>query len=270
MNVQTKTDDLATALPAGVYGETVLSVEHYTDHLFRFTMTRPAGFRFRSGEFAMIGLMVDGKPIYRAYSIASPAWADTLEFFSIKVPGGPLTQHLQKIQPGDTVLMRKKPTGTLVLDALTPAKRLYMFSTGTGIAPFASLIREPETFEKFDEVILTHTCREVAELKYGFDLVNEIENDELLSEVVGDKLRHYATATREDFVRTGRITDLIASGKLFEDLGVPVLNPETDRAMICGSTEMLKDTKALLEAAGLTEGANNKPSQFVIERAFVG
>jgi len=233
-------------------------------------MTRPAGFRFRSGEFAMIGLMVDGKPIYRAYSIASPAWADTLEFFSIKVPGGPLTQHLQKIQPGDTVLMRKKPTGTLVLDALTPAKRLYMFSTGTGIAPFASLIREPETFEKFDEVILTHTCREVAELKYGFDLVNEIENDELLSEVVGEKLRHYATATREDFVRTGRITDLIASGRLFEDLGVPALNPETDRAMICGSTEMLKDTKALLEAAGLTEGANNKPSQFVIERAFVG
>ena len=142
MNVQTKTDDLATALPAGVYGETVLSVEHYTDHLFRFTMTRPAGFRFRSGEFAMIGLMVDGKPIYRAYSIASPAWADTLEFFSIKVPGGPLTQHLQKIQPGDTVLMRQKSTGTLVNDALTPAKNLYMISTGTGIAPFYGMVRE--------------------------------------------------------------------------------------------------------------------------------
>lgn len=270
MNVQAKTAEFAETLPAGVYAEKVLSVTHYTDRLFRFSMTRPAGFRFRSGEFAMIGLMVDGKPVYRAYSIASPAWADELEFFSIKVPNGPLTQHLQNIEPGDTVLMRKKPTGTLVLDALTPGKRLYMFSTGTGIAPFASLIREPETYEKFDEVILTHTCREVAELKYGFDLVEEIRNDEILSEIVGDKLVHYATVTREPFERTGRITDLMASGKLYADLGVPPLNPEIDRGMICGSAEMLKDTKALLEAAGLTEGANNKPSEFVIERAFVG
>ncbi|QQM32327.1 ferredoxin--NADP reductase [Martelella lutilitoris] len=270
MNVQATTEEFAATLPAGVYGEKVLSVQHYTDRLFRFTMTRPDGFRFRSGEFAMIGLMVDGKPIYRAYSIASPSWAEELEFFSIKVPGGPLTQHLQNIQEGDIVLMRKKPTGTLVLDALTPAKRLYMFSTGTGIAPFASLIREPETYEKFDEVILTHTCREVAELQYGFDLLSEIHNDELLSEVVGDKLTHYASVTREPFERTGRITDLISSGKLFDDLGLPPLNPETDRGMICGSAAMLKDTKALLEAAGMDEGANNKPSEFVIERAFVG
>jgi ferredoxin/flavodoxin---NADP+ reductase len=174
------------------------------------------------------------------------------------------------IQPGDQVLMRKKPTGTLVLDALTPGKRLYMFSTGTGIAPFASLMREPETYEKFEEVILCHTCREVAELQYGFDLVNEIKNDEILSEIVGDKLKHYATVTREEFPFKGRITDLIASGKLFSDLGVPPLDPEIDRGMICGSAAMLKDTKEALEKAGLTEGANNKPAEFVIERAFVG
>lgn len=270
MNAPAKTEDFSESIPAGVYAEKVLSVTHYTDRLFRFRMTRPEGFRFRSGEFAMIGLMVEGKPIYRAYSIASPSWDEELEFFSIKVPDGPLTQHLQKIQPGDTVLMRKKPTGTLVLDALTPGKRLYMFSTGTGIAPFASLIRDPETYEKFEEVILTHTCREVAELKYGFDLIEEIRGNELLSEIVGDKLKHYATVTREDYPFQGRITDLMASGKLYADLGVPALDPAVDRGMICGSTAMLKDTKDLLEKAGLTEGANNKPAEFVIERAFVG
>ena len=166
--------------------------------------------------------------------------------------------------------MRKKPTGTLVLDALTPGKRLYMFSTGTGIAPFASLIRDPETYEKFEEVILTHTCREVAELKYGLDLVEEIKNHEFLSELVGDKLKLYSTATREDYPFTGRITDLIENGKMFTDLGVPAFDPAIDRGMICGSTAMLKETKALLEKAGLTEGANNKPAEFVIERAFVG
>jgi len=270
MTAIAENDTLEAAVPAGVYAETVLSVTHYTDHLFRFRMTRPDGFRFRSGEFAMIGLMVDGKPIYRAYSIASPSWDEQLEFFSIKVPDGPLTQHLQRIQPGDKVLMRKKSTGTLVLDALTPGNRLYMFSTGTGIAPFASLIRDPETFEKFEEVILTHTCREVAELKYGIDLVAEIKADEMLSEIVGDKLRLYSTVTRETYPFMGRITDLIENGKLFADLGVPPLNPATDRGMICGSAIMLKDTKALLEKACMTEGANNKPSEFVIERAFVG
>ncbi|MGV1762683.1 ferredoxin--NADP reductase [Rhizobium rhizogenes] len=270
MNAPAKTEEFVSAVPAGVFAEKVLSVTHYTDRLFRFTMTRPQGFRFRSGEFAMIGLMVDGKPLYRAYSIASPAWAEELEFFSIKVPDGPLTSHLQNIKPGDEVLMRKKPTGTLVLDALTPGKRLYMFSTGTGIAPFASLIRDPETYEKFEEVILTHTTRDVAELKYGFDLVEEIRNDELLSEVVGDKLRHYATVTREEYPFTGRITDLMENGKLFTDLGIPALDPEIDRGMICGSSAMLKDTKELLEKAGLNEGANSKPAEFVIERAFVG
>ena len=270
MNAPAKTDNAELIVPDGVYAETVLDVTHYTDHLFRFRMTRPDGFRFRSGEFAMIGLMVDGKPIYRAYSVASPSWDEELEFFSIKVQDGPLTQHLQKIQPGDKVLMRKKPTGTLVLDALTPGNRLYMFSTGTGIAPFASLIRDPETYEKFEEVILTHTCREVAELKYGIDLVAEIKADEMLSEIVGDKLTLYSTVTREDYPFKGRITDLIENGKLFADLGVPPLDPATDRGMICGSAIMLKDTKALLEKADMTEGANNKPSEFVIERAFVG
>ncbi|UJW73688.1 ferredoxin--NADP reductase [Rhizobium sp. SL42] len=270
MNALVKTDNAEMIVPDGVYAETVLSVTHYTDHLFRFRMTRPAGFRFRSGEFAMIGLMVEGKPIYRAYSIASPSWDEELEFFSIKVQDGPLTQHLQRIQPGDKVLMRKKSTGTLVLDALTPGKRLYMFSTGTGIAPFASLIRDPETYEKFEEVVLTHTCRDVAELKYGFDLVEEIRNHEFLAELVGDKLKHYATVTRENYPFMGRITDLMENGKMFADLGVPALDPTIDRGMICGSTAMLKDTKAILEKAGLTEGANNKPAEFVIERAFVG
>jgi ferredoxin--NADP+ reductase len=270
MNALAKNEEFASSIPAGVFAETVLSVTHYTDRLFRFTMTRPQGFRFRSGEFAMIGLMVEGKPVFRAYSIASPAWADELEFFSIKVPHGPLTSHLQAIKPGDQVLMRKKPTGTLVLDALTPGKRLYMFSTGTGIAPFASLIRDPETYEKYEEVILTHTCREVAELKYGFDLVEEIRQDEMLNEIVGEKLRHYATVTREDYPFTGRITDLVANGKFFSDLGVPPIDPAIDRGMICGSSAMLKDTKALLEKAGFDEGANSKPAEFVIERAFVG
>ncbi|WP_321341073.1 ferredoxin--NADP reductase [Breoghania sp.] len=271
MNVMTRPDELIALAPANTYVETVTEVTHYTDRLFRFRMTRPAGFRFRSGEFVMIGLMIDGKPLVRAYSIASPSWAEELEFFSIKVPDGPLTSHLQNIKVGDAVLMKKKPTGTLVNDALIPGKRLYMFSTGTGIAPFASLIRDPETYEKFDEVILTHTCREVAELKYGIDLVEEIRSDEMLQEVLDtSKLRHYTSVTREDYPFKGRITDLIENGKLFTDLGVPPLDPATDRGMICGSMEMLKDTKILLEKAGLVEGANNRPAEFVIERAFAG
>ena len=265
-----KTEIVETAIPAGVFAETVTEVQHYTDRLFRFRMTRPAEFRFRSGEFAMIGLMVEGKPIYRAYSIASPAWDEELEFFSIKVPDGPLTSHLQNLKVGDTVLMRKKPTGTLVNDALTPGKRLYMFSTGTGIAPFASLIRDPETYEKFEEVILCHTCREVSELQYGFDLVEEIRNHEFLSEIVGMKLKHYATVTRDaNYPHQGRVTDNIVSGKLFADLGVAPFDKAIDRGMICGSTAMLKETKQLLIDAGLEEGSNNKPGEFVIERAFV-
>jgi len=268
MTLPLSAQDLARTAPDGIFIETVTSVTHYTDRLFRFRATRPASFRFRSGEFAMIGLMAEGKPLYRAYSIASPAWAEELEFFSIKVPDGPLTSRLQKIRPGDGLMMRRKATGTLVLDALTPGRRLYMFSTGTGIAPFASLIRDPETYEKFEQVILTHTCREVAELQYGFDIVAEALGDPLVGECAAGKLHHYASVTREDYARTGRITDLMARGKLFADLGVPPLDPAVDRGMICGSMAMLRDTRDLLLAAGFTEGANAAPGAFVTERAF--
>ena len=256
-------------IPSGVFAETVISVRHYTDRLFQFRISRPASFRFRSGEFVMIGLPNAEKPVFRAYSIASPSWDEELEFFSIKVPGGPLTEHLQKIKPGDTVLMRKKPVGTLVNDALIPGKRLWLFSTGTGIAPFASVIRDPETYEKFEKVILCHTCREVDELTYGYETVEKTLSDPLVGEEASAKLIHYATTTREQSARMGRITDLIVSGKVFSDLNVPALDPEVDRGMICGSMDFLKDTKALLENAGLTEGANSKPAEFVVERAFV-
>ncbi|MCZ4353920.1 ferredoxin--NADP reductase [Roseovarius aestuarii] len=257
------------AVPTGVFAETVTSVEHYTDRLFKFRISRPASFRFRSGEFVMIGLPNADKPVYRAYSIASPSWDEEIEFFSIKVDDGPLTEHLQKIQVGDTVLMRKKSTGTLVNDALLPGKRVYMFSTGTGIAPFASLIRDPDTYEKFDEVILTHTCREVSELTYGKELVAQIMDDPLVGELARGRLRHYCSITRGDYEFKGRITDLMRSGKLFSDLDVPPINPDEDRGMICGSMAMLNDTKAALEGFGLVEGANNKPATFVVERAFV-
>lgn len=251
----------------------VLSVKHWTDTLFSFRIVRPESFRFRSGEFIMLGLPAEeagGKPIMRAYSIASPSWDEELEFYSIKVPNGPLTSRLLKIQAGDEVLLGKKPVGTLVLDALTPAKHLYMFATGTGIAPFASLIREPETYEKFEKVILCHTCRNVAELEYGRQLVESTRNHEFLGELCADKLIHYDSVTREDYPRRGRITDLMTSGKLFADLGFATLNPADDRAMICGSTQMTLDTKALCQQFGLSEGANSAPAEFVIERAFVG
>nr|WP_211907464.1 ferredoxin--NADP reductase [Pikeienuella piscinae] len=257
------------APPAGVFAETVLSVTHYTDRLFAFRTERPASFRFRSGEFVMIGLEIEGKPLYRAYSIASPSWDDELEFFSIKVENGPLTSVLQHIRPGERLLMRKKPTGTLVNDALLPGKRLYMLSTGTGIAPFVSLIRDPETYEKFESVILTHTCRDVAELAYGHDIVAATRANELLGEMATEQLIHVPATTREDYPTRGRITTRIEDGSLFAGLGVPALDPETDRVMICGSMDMLRDCKALCEAAGLNEGANNKPGEFVVERAFV-
>ncbi|WP_075217951.1 ferredoxin--NADP reductase [Mongoliimonas terrestris] len=257
-------------IPENVFAERVVFVKHYTSRLFRFRITRPASFRFRSGEFVMIGLPNAEKPVFRAYSIASPAWDEEIEFFSIKVENGPLTEHLQKIVPGDIVLMRKKPTGTLVLDALTPGKRLYLFCTGTGVAPFASVIRDPETYEKFEEVYLVQTCREVAELAYAHELVDGIMEDPLVGEFAAGRLHLYATTTREPSPRMGRLTDLMRDGSLFEALGVPPINPETDRAMICGSMAMLNETKAILEGFGLEEGANNKPSSFVVERAFVG
>jgi len=230
--------------------ETVLSVEHFTDRLFSFTITRPSSFRFRSGEFVMIGLPPqegEKRPIMRAYSVASPAWDEKLEFYSIKVPDGPLTSRLQKIKKGDKILLSKKPVGTLVLDALLPGKRLYMFSTGTGIAPFASLIRDPETYERFDEVILTHTCRQEAELSYGLRLVEDCKNDPLVGEMLDGKLLHIASLTREEYPLQGRITDLIESGKLFESSNTPKLNPAEDRVMICGSMDMINHTKAICD-----------------------
>ena len=264
--------DAATSefpLPAGVHAEKVVTVRHYTDRLFSFRVTRPQSFRFRSGEFVMIGLPNAATPVFRAYSIASPSWDEELEFLSIKVPDGPLTQHLQKIMPGDTILLRTKPTGTLVLDALTPGRRLWMISTGTGIAPFASIVRDPETYDKFEQVILTHTCREVAELTYGEELARNLAEDPLIGDLVQNRFFHYATATREPYVRTGRITSLIESGRLFEDLCVPAFDPAVDRVMICGSMGMIRDVRALVEKAGLNEGANSAPAEFVVERAFV-
>ncbi|WP_308910820.1 ferredoxin--NADP reductase [Pseudokordiimonas caeni] len=253
--------------------ETVLSVTHWTDFLFSFRITRPQGFRFRSGEFVMLGLAGEGenaKPLMRAYSIASPNWDEEMEFFSIKVPDGPLTSRLQKIQPGDTVLLGRKPVGTLVMDALKPGRNLYLFSTGTGFAPFASVIRDPETYEKFEKVIVTHTCREVAELDYGKTLVRELQEHEYLGEMVEGRLFYFDSVTRETYPRMGRITSFIQSGDLYKELGLPQLDPAIDRAMICGSMDMLKDTKALMEAAGLEEGSNASPGEFVVERAFVG
>ncbi|GAJ93734.1 ferredoxin--NADP reductase [Agrobacterium sp. SHOUNA12C] len=260
----------AFPIPANVFVQTVTEVRHFTDRLFKFRITRPAEFRFRSGEFIMIGLPNAEKPVFRAYSIASPFWDEEIEFYSIKVPGGPLTEHLQKIVSGDTVLMRKKPTGTLVLDALIPGKRLYLLSTGTGVAPFASLIRDPETYEKFEEIVLIQTCRDVDELTYITEMVETLKDDPLIGELVGERLRLHTTTTREPFARMGRITDLLTSGKFFEETGLPRINPDEDRGMICGSAAMLKDTKAVLESFGLIEGANNAPATFVIERAFVG
>lgn len=264
----------ASAAPAKPHlpdAQIVTSVRHWTDRLFSFRVTRPRSLRFRSGEFVMIGLLDDrGKPLLRAYSIASPSWDEELEFYSIKVPDGPLTSRLQHIQPGDEIILRPKPVGTLVLDALLPGKRLWFLATGTGIAPFASLMRDPETYEKYEQVVMMHTCRTVAELEYGRQLVESLKDDPLIGEVVGDKLVYYPTTTREDFPRMGRVTDNLSSGKVFADLGIPPMDAEHDRAMVCGSLAFNIDVKAILEGFGLTEGANSDPQQFVVEKAFVG
>lgn len=260
--------------------QTVTFVKHWTDKLFSFRVTRPASLRFRSGEFVMIGLMGDvnektgkAKPILRAYSIASPSWDEELEFYSIKVQDGPLTSKLQNIKVGDEIILRPKPVGTLVHDALLPGKRLWFFATGTGFAPFASLLREPQTYEDYDEVVITHTCRTVGELTYGAELIESIRNDEMLAELMGPdfhkKIRYYPTTTREESPKMGRITDLMRSGEVFKDLGIEPINPDTDRAMVCGNLAFNIDIKELLEGYGLEEGANSAPKQYVVEKAFV-
>ncbi|KIX16825.1 ferredoxin--NADP reductase [Paracoccus sp. 228] len=255
--------------------QTVTSVTKWTDSLFSFRVTRPASLRFRSGEFVMIGLPGDnGKPLLRAYSIASPNWDDELEFYSIIVPDGPLTSKLQHIKPGDQIILRPKPVGTLVLDALLPGKRLWFLATGTGFAPFASLMRDPETYERFEQVIMMHTCRTGEELVYGAELVNNLRHDPLLTEIYGDdfaqRLKYYPTTTREPSPFMGRITDNLTSGKVLSDLGLPRIDPAQDRAMICGSLAFNVDVKAVLEGFGLNEGANSEPREFVVEKAFVG
>jgi len=261
----------AAAKPHLPDAQTVTAVTHWTDRLFSFRVTRPRALRFRSGEFVMIGLPDDaGKPLLRAYSIASPSWDDELEFYSIKVPDGPLTSRLQHIRPGDEIILRPKPVGTLVLDALLPGRRLWFLATGTGIAPFASLMRDPETYEKFDTVVMMHTCRTVAELEYGRRLVEALKTDELVGEMAAGKLLYYPTTTREAFDRMGRVTDNLASGKVFADLGLPPMDPATDRAMVCGSLAFNVDVKAILEGFGLREGANSDPREYVVEKAFVG
>jgi len=263
-------DKPAPKAPVLPDAQTVTQVKHWSDRLFSFRVTRPKSLRFRSGEFVMIGLMGDnGKPLLRAYSIASPSWDDELEFYSIKVPDGPLTSKLQHIKVGDPIILRPKPVGTLVHDALLPGKRLWFFATGTGFAPFASLLREPQTWEDYDEVIITHTCRTKGELEYGADLIASLKDDPLIGEMIGDKLKYYPTTTREQSPKMGRITDLMRSGEVYKDLGVAPMTPETDRAMICGNLDFNIDIKALLEGYGLEEGANSKPAQFVVEKAFL-
>jgi len=256
---------------AGAFFECeVLSVRHYTDTLFSFRTARPQSLRFRAGEFVMIGLHGETKPVLRAYSIASASWDEELEFYSIKVEGGALTSKLRHIRPGDTVLVGRKPTGTLVLDALRPGRRLFLLSTGTGAAPFASVIREPDAYERFDEVVLTHTCRTNAELAYTRELVEAVRVDPLIGELAAERLTYFNSVTREDGPRTGRITGLIESGELFQAIGGGGLDPEYDRVMICGSLAMLNELKALLEARGFTEGSNARPGDFVVEKAFSG
>lgn len=270
----------------------VTSTTHYTNRLFSFKTSRPDSFRFRSGEFTMLGLEVPDdstetaaadqpasesnsgkrskKRLMRAYSIASPSWDDELEFFSIKVPDGPLTSRLQNITKGDQIILGKKPTGTLVMDAVEPGRTLYLLSTGTGIAPFSSLVRDPEVYEKFERVVLTHGCRTVAELQYGHHVVNSIRDNEMLADMTANKLIHYTAVTREKHTVNGRLTALIENGEMFRDIDQPALCGEHDRVMICGSLDMTKDLKALCIERGLREGSVSRPGTFVTERAFVG
>ena len=268
-------NDMTPLLPAsqpsalkGVTAEQVLSVHHWTDRLFSFTCTRAPTLRFENGQFAMIGLEVDGKPLLRAYSLASANYEDHLEFLSIKVPDGPLTSRLGHVQVGDIVLVGRKPTGTLLLDNLRPGRNLYLLATGTGLAPFMSLIKDPGAYERFERVVLTHTVRRVGELAYVNHIRHELPRHEFLGEDIASKLTYYPSVTREDFMTRGRITSLIESGKLFDDLSLLPLDPEHDRVMICGSSEMLADTERMLIDRGFDEGSSSTPGSYVVEKAF--
>jgi ferredoxin--NADP+ reductase len=255
-------------MAANIREEKVLSVHHWNDTLFSFTTTRDPGFRFENGQFIMIGLEVEGKPLMRAYSIASANYEEHMEFFSIKVADGPLTSHLQKIKPGDKILASKKPTGTLLVDNVKPGKHLYLLATGTGLAPFLSVIKDPEVYEIFDKVIVTHGVREVSELAYQ-QIINELPNNEFFGEMVQGKLLYYPTVTREAFQTRGRLTDALTSGELSKNLGLPEISVEDDRFMLCGSPSMLKDFCVILDDMGFRETIRSDIGEYVIERAFV-
>ena len=250
--------------------ERVLTVHHWNDSLFSFTTTRDPGLRFQNGQFLMLGLEVDGRPLLRAYSIASANHEEQLEFFSIKVKDGPLTSRLQNLAVGDSVLVGRKPVGTLLLDDLLPGKNVYLFGTGTGLAPFMSLIKAPETYERFEKVVLVHGVREVSELAYKDAIQTELPDHEFLGDQIRQKLIYYPTVTREHFPTRGRLTELVESGRMFEDIGLPPLDPAHDRAMVCGSPSMLKDTRHLLDSRGFVVSPHlGEPGHYVFERAFV-
>jgi len=249
--------------------EKVLSVRHWTDTLFSFTATRNSGFRFLNGQFAMIGLEVDGRPLLRAYSMASANYEERLEFFSIKVQDGPLTSRLQHLKKGDAILVNRKATGTLIHANLLPGRRLYLLGTGTGLAPFLSIIKDAETYERYDKIVLVHGCRQVAELAYGEFIQSELPQHEFLGELVREKLVYFPTVTREPFRNRGRLTDLIGSDALTDELDLPPIDPAEDRVMMCGSPAMLADLRTLLEGRGFHEGSHAEPGHYVVERAFV-
>ncbi|MDQ0506075.1 ferredoxin--NADP reductase [Xanthobacter agilis] len=248
--------------------ERVLNVRHWTDRLFSFTTSRDAGFRFRNGEFTMIGIKVEGRPLMRAYSVVSPNYEETLEFYSIKVPDGPLTSRLQHLKAGDPIIIGRKATGTLVIDNLNPGANLYLLGTGTGLAPFLSIIRDPQTYDRFEKIVLIHGCRQVSELAYGEEMVAALQAHEFLGEEAKVKLVYYPTVTREPFRNQGRITTLMESGKLFADIGLPPLDKARDRVMLCGSPQMMVDLKNRLTALDFVEGNHGEAGDFVLEKAF--
>jgi ferredoxin--NADP+ reductase len=248
--------------------ETVLSVHHWTDRLFSFKTTRNPAFRFQNGQFTMMGVEIQGRPLVRAYSLVSANYEEQLEFFSIKVADGPLTSRLQHLKEGDPILVSRKATGTLVLDNLRSGRNLYLLGTGTGLAPFLSLVRDPETYERFERVVIVHGCRWAAELAYGDWLANVLPSDELVGQNVREQLTYYPTVTREPFRHNGRISLLMTTGKLFEDVGLSPMDARSDRFMLCGSPNMLADLRTILRDRGFVEGNHGVPGDYVIEKAF--